>query len=70
MSGYQLSQLNDKLDFSIFLGLVTIEDCHFLAFGKKTVWRGKFLDNDIFELKSVKFVSLNVISESDSSYEF
>ena len=24
------------------------------------MWRGKFLDNDIFELKSIKFVSLSV----------
>ena len=59
-SEFLSSKLEDKLDFSLLIGMISFEDCNFLIFCNDVFWRGKMLSHDIFEIKTIRFVSINV----------
>jgi len=61
-SSLKLKGKLDTYDYSLFLGMICIEECYFLVFVKKVAFRGKLFGHKIYEIESVKFISLNVTS--------
>lgn len=58
-----ITQLRDKLetfDYSLFLGMICIDESYFLVFVKRVNWRGDLGGHDIFEIGSIKFIAMSV----------
>ena len=55
--------MRDKLEsfeYTLFLGMICIDECYFLVFVKRVNWKGSLGGHDIYEIESVKFIAMNV----------
>jgi hypothetical protein len=63
-SSLAISEQQSLATYSLFLGMICIEECYFLVFVKQVEPRGKLLGHTVSEVRTLRFVSLTNIPES------